>query len=157
MMTLKRNTYIMTTEAAVKLIPIPVITVNTDIEWQSADLPPAFVDKRKIEIDSSSVNSSTSDCRTSTGVLPVRIRNFMLWLSKMTWRISRIWVNCGLPLYKVFSCYFKMNNRPARISKPCVLVGHSHQVKSKVLSLFQHLHNILDLEGTSEWTWRNFH
>ena len=67
----------MTTLAAVKLIPIP----------------PALVDSKKTSIDSSSVNSSTSDCLASTGVLPVSTRNLIFSLSSTLWRMSRIWVN----------------------------------------------------------------
>lgn len=51
-------THMMTTLAAVKLMP----------------MPPAFVERRKQEMVSSSLNSSTRVCRTSTGVEPVKTR-----------------------------------------------------------------------------------
>jgi hypothetical protein len=92
----KTSTHMMTTEAAVRLMPIPV----TKCCWnqvgrtvKNRQLPPAFVDNKKTEIDSSSVNSSTSVCRTSTGVLPVRTRNLMLLSRRTTCKISKIWVN----------------------------------------------------------------
>lgn len=66
-----------TTEAAVRLIPIP----------------PALVDKRNTGMPLSSVNSSTRDCRTSTGVLPVKTRKGMEASFRIAWSISRIWVN----------------------------------------------------------------
>ena len=68
----------MTTLAAVKLMPIP----------------PALVESRKTVIDSSSVNSSTRVCRTSTGVEPVKTRYLMSWVSRTFSKILRICVNC---------------------------------------------------------------
>jgi hypothetical protein len=67
----------MTTLAAVKLIP----------------MPPAFVDRRNTGIDASSVNSSTSVCRTSTAVEPVRIRYLISLSFNTACRISSICVN----------------------------------------------------------------
>lgn len=66
-----------TTLAAVRLIP----------------MPPAFVDRRKTVIDASSVNSSTSVCRTSTAVEPVRIRYLIFFSFKTACRMSSICVN----------------------------------------------------------------
>ena len=57
----------MTTLAAVSVIP----------------RPPALVERRKTDVDGSSVNSSTSDCRTSTGVDPVSMR-YLISLSLRT-------------------------------------------------------------------------
>ena len=51
-----------TTLAAVRLIPIP----------------PASVDKRKTLISGSCVKSSTSDCLSSTRVVPVRMTHLIL-------------------------------------------------------------------------------
>ena len=62
----------MTTDAAVKLIPIP----------------PALVERRKTSRLLSSPNSSTNVCRTSTGVDPVRTRNFMSWIFNTFCKIS---------------------------------------------------------------------
>ena len=72
------DTDMITTLAAVRLIPIP----------------PALVDSRKTGMLSSSVNSSTNVCRKSTEVEPVNIRYFVPLLLKILVRISRIWVNC---------------------------------------------------------------
>ena len=74
---LAKLAYMITTLAAVKLIPIP----------------PAFVESKKASIDSSSVNSSTSDWRISTGVDPVKTRYLIFSLSKTLCKMSRICVN----------------------------------------------------------------
>jgi hypothetical protein len=63
----------MTTLAAVRLIPIP----------------PALVDNRKIGMDSSSENSSTSAWRVSTGVVPVNMRYLYSLMSSTRTRMSR--------------------------------------------------------------------
>lgn len=45
-------------------------------------------------MDPSSVNSSTSDCRTSTAVEPVSSEYLMFCCFRTARRMSRIWVNC---------------------------------------------------------------